>query len=185
MSLLQLGEVDKLLVDPAVWLCFNCADCTSGCPAEAGPGRGMAAIRRLAVERYSVPRGWGRGANQPLGVLSVLFAALGAARAWRAFTGEALWMARVGRLLRSVGSVARQIATHQQFSECRQFPLSRWAHISLSYGFLTLLALAGVAAVRIAVHAPYPLPASHPLKIAGNLAAALMIGGGLCFLGQL
>lgn len=111
----------------------------------------------------------------------MMAAAIGAARAWRAFTGEALWMARVGRLLRSVVSVARQIATHQQFSECRQFPLSRWAHISLSYGFLTLLALAGVAAVRIAVHAPYPLPASHPLKIAGNLAAALMIGGGLYF----
>ena len=229
MSLLQLGEVDKLLVDPAVWLCFNCADCTSGCPAEAGPGRVMAAIRRLAVERYSVPRGWGRWANQPLGFLSVLLAAIalllvaiamggsfspqaspvryasmlphftvnlffgavagvvmmaaaiGAARAWRAFTGEALWMARVGRLLRSVVSVARQIATHQQFSECRQFPLSRWAHISLSYGFLTLLALAGVAAVRIAVHAPYPLTASHPLKIAGNLAAALTIGGSLYF----
>lgn len=229
MSLLQLGEVDKLLVDPAVWLCFNCADCTSGCPAKAGPGRIMAAIRRLAVERYSAPRGWGRWANQPRGFLSMLLAAIalllaviaaggsfspqvspvryasmlphfivnlffgavagvvmiaaviGAARAWRAFTGEALGMARVGRLLRSVTSVARQIATHQQFSECRQFPLSRWAHVSLSYGFLTLLALAGVAAVRIAVHAPYPLPAFHPLKIAGNLAAALMIGGSLYF----
>src|ERR1019366_4239828 len=76
MSLLQLGEVDKLLVDPAVWLCFNCADCTSGCPAKAGPGRVMAAIRRVAVERYSVPRGWGRWANQPRGFLSMLLAAI-------------------------------------------------------------------------------------------------------------
>jgi ferredoxin len=76
MSLLQLGEVDKLLADPTVWLCFNCADCTSGCPAKAGPGRIMAAIRRVAVERYSVPRGWGRWANQPRGFLSMLLAAI-------------------------------------------------------------------------------------------------------------
>jgi len=229
MTLLQLGEVDRLVEDPKVWFCFNCQDCTSSCPAKAGPGRIMAAIRRLAVEHYSAPRGWSRWANQPLGFVCMLVAAVasllatiavggsfspqvrpvryasmlphftldlffgavagivvisaaaGAARAWKAFLGESLWKANVIRLTNSLVAVTRQIARHQQFSECQQFPLSRWAHISVFFGFMTLLALAGVAAVLIVIGAPYPLPAFHPLKIAGNVAAALIIFGSLYF----
>ncbi len=229
MTLLQLGHADKLLADPNVWLCFNCQDCTSHCPAKARPGRIMAAIRQLAVEHYSTPRFWTRLANRRQGFLwmlltatalllaaiaaggsfspqvspvryasmvphftlnlffgavtaAVLIAAMiGAARAWKAFTGESLWRARPGRLVSSVISVARQLATHERFSACQQFPWSRWAHISVFYGFSTLLALAGVAATRIALGAPYPLPALHPLKIAGNIAAGLIVGGSVYF----
>lgn len=232
MTLLHLGEADKLLADPTVWLCFNCRDCSSGCPAEAGPGRIMAAVRRLAVERYSVPSWWSRLAGQGKGFLYMLLAAVallaatiaaggsfspqvspvryssmlphfalnllfgalagagvivalvGAARAWKAFTGEPLVRADFRRLRNCLLSSARQIARHPQFTECQQFPLSRWAHIAVFYGFITLLALAGVAAMLIAIGAPYPLPAFHPLKIAGNVAAAMMIAGSLYFLGQ-
>ena len=229
MTLLQLGDVDSLVGDPAIWLCFNCKDCTSRCPAQAGPGRIMAAIRRLAVEHYCWPRGWGLRANQRRGFLAILLAGvilvlaaiavggsfspqisqvryasmlphvtlnlffgvvasfvlitavMGAARAWKAFTGETLWKVKAGRLLDCLFSSARQILRHRQFSECQQFPLSRWAHISVFYGFITLLALAGVAAVLIAFGAPYPLPVFHPLKIAGNVAAVLLIAGSVYF----
>ena len=229
MTLLQLGEADKLVADPTVWLCFNCGDCTSRCPAEAGPGRIMAAVRRLAVERYSVPGWWSRTANQKMGLLYKLLAAIallagtivvggslspqtspvhyasmlphfalnlffgvmagavmaaaliGAARAWKAFTGEPLWKVNVSRFLNCLLSSGRQIARHRQFSECQHFPLSRWAHAAVFYGFATLLALAGVAAIWIAFGAPYPLPVFHPFKIVGNIAAALLIAGLLYF----
>jgi quinone-modifying oxidoreductase subunit QmoC len=108
-------------------------------------------------------------------------AVISAARAWKAFTGESLWEANPGRLVHSLASVTRQIATHRQFSECQQFPWSRWAHIAVFYGFITLLALAGVVATLVALGAPYPLPVSHPFKIAGNLAAVLVVSGSLYF----
>lgn len=164
MTLLQLGEADQLVADPSVGLCFNCKDCTSRCPAEAGPGRIMAAIRQLAVESFSVPRSWGCLANQPRGLLYRLLAAvvllltataaggsfspsltsvrfasmlphltlnlffgrltlvaiaatvIGAARAWRAFTGEAIWEAGARPVMKSLGAVIRQIARHEQFA---------------------------------------------------------------------
>ncbi len=229
MTLLQLGEVDKLVSDPSIWLCFNCADCTSRCPAHAGPGRIMAAIRRLAVEHYSAPRWWSKLASRPRGFLWMMLAAIialvaaiviggsfspqmtmvryasmlphltlnllfgglavavaacavtNAARAWKTFTGEALWETNPGRLIRSLFSVSRQVAAHEQFSECQQFPLSRWAHISVFYGFMTLLGLAGMAAMLIVFGAPYPLPVLHPFKIAGNLAAVAVLAGSLYF----
>jgi len=232
MTLLHLGEADRLIADPTVWLCFNCGDCSSRCPAEAGPGRIMAAVRRLAVERYSVPEWWSRLANRRRGFLYMLLAAVvllvatiavggsfspqaspvryssmlphfalnllfgalsgavfivaltGAAHAWEAFTGEPL--ARIGfsRFTNCLLSSVRQIAKHRQFRECQQFPMSRWAHIAVFYGFLALLALAGVAALLIACGATYPLPALHPFKIAGDVAAAMIVAGSLYFLVQ-
>lgn len=225
MTLLQLGEVDALLADPSVWLCFNCQDCTSQCPAKVGPGRILAGVRRLAGENHSSPRWWSRLANQRRGfvyallagtavllgaiaaggsfspqmpqvlyasmlphfTLNLLFgalagvvtiiAAINTAHAWKAFTGEALGRANPGRLVRALFAVTRQIGAHEQFSQCQQFPLSRWAHMGVFYGFTTLLVLAGAAATLIALGAAYPLPVFHPFKIAGNLAAVVMIAG--------
>jgi quinone-modifying oxidoreductase subunit QmoC len=232
MTLLQLGEVDKLVADPNVWLCFNCQDCTSRCPAKAGPGRIMAAVRRLAVEQCSAPRWYSRLANQPRGFLYMIMAAvvvllaaiaaggsfspqiakvhyasmfphftlnllfgslaglviiiafINTARAWKAFSGEILGKADRGRLIRSFVAATRQIGAHKQFTECQQFPLSRWAHAAVFYGFMTLMALAGATAMLIAIGAPYPVPVFHPFKIAGNLAALGIIVGSLYFCAQ-
>ncbi len=232
MTLLQLGQKDRLVADPSIWLCFNCEDCASKCPANARPGRIMAGIRQMAVEHYSAPRFLGRFVNQRKGIawmalvavlmllaaifvggsfspqaspvryanmlphltLNILFcvasgfaaigAAIGASRAWKAFSGEAIWEADLGHLSKAVRTATREILTHKNFSECQQFPLSRWAHGAMFYGFMTLFLLAGVAATFLLVGAPYPFPALHPLKIAGNVAAALMIFGSVYFLWQ-
>jgi quinone-modifying oxidoreductase subunit QmoC len=111
-------------------------------------------------------------------------ALIGAAWAWKAFAGEPLWRAEVGRLILGVCAAVREILTHRKFSECEQFPLSRWAHVCVFYGFVTLFLLASLLAMLIPFGVPYPLPVLHPLKVAGNLAGVLVILGNVYFLHQ-
>lgn len=56
MGLLQLGEWRKLLHDPRIWSCYNCTDCSASCPADARPGRAMAALRQAALVDLTRPR---------------------------------------------------------------------------------------------------------------------------------
>jgi quinone-modifying oxidoreductase subunit QmoC len=111
-------------------------------------------------------------------------ALIGAARAWKAFAGEPLWRAKVGHLVLSVCGAVREILTHRKFSQCEQFPLSRWAHVCVFYGFLTLFVLGGLVAMLIPFGVPYPFPVLHPLKVVGNLGGVLLILGNVYFLHQ-
>jgi len=52
----QWGLADRLLSDPAIWLCHQCNDCSVRCPRDAKPGDVMQAARSLAVEQWSAPR---------------------------------------------------------------------------------------------------------------------------------
>jgi quinone-modifying oxidoreductase subunit QmoC len=78
----QWGLADRLLADPAIWLCHQCNDCTARCPRDARPGDTLQAIRSLAIERLGAPRFMARlvgraGATWPLLLgLPVLFWAL-------------------------------------------------------------------------------------------------------------
>jgi quinone-modifying oxidoreductase subunit QmoC len=53
----QWGLKDRLVADPAIWLCHNCGKCTERCPRGAKPGDVLAAIRREAVRNFAFP-GW-------------------------------------------------------------------------------------------------------------------------------
>jgi quinone-modifying oxidoreductase subunit QmoC len=116
--------------------------------------------------------------------LVILGASLGATRAWKTLLGETLFAADPRRFLRAAWAATGEILTQKRAKECQQFPLSRWAHLSILYGFLTLLALSGLAAILVVTGASYPLPAWHPFKIVANLGAALLIVGALYFLFQ-
>src|SRR5688572_20255029 len=52
----QWGLEDRLLTDGDAWLCYQCNDCITHCPVDAGPGDVMAATRDLQMEEYAVPR---------------------------------------------------------------------------------------------------------------------------------
>ena len=61
----QWGMTDRLMTDPAVWLCHNCGDCTIKCPRDARPGQVMGAIRGEVIRRLAFPRFMGSLTSSP------------------------------------------------------------------------------------------------------------------------
>jgi len=61
----QWGQVDKLIKDPDVWLCYQCNDCSVHCPRGARPGDVMAAIRAYVYKHFSYPSFMGKALANP------------------------------------------------------------------------------------------------------------------------
>jgi quinone-modifying oxidoreductase subunit QmoC len=61
----QWGLKEKVLADPAIWLCHDCGDCTANCPRGAKPSDVMGALRKEAVMRYAFPRFAGAMVSNP------------------------------------------------------------------------------------------------------------------------
>jgi len=51
----QWGMKDKLIRDPAVWICHYCGDCNTHCPRGAKPGEVLNSIRQQSIAHYSMP----------------------------------------------------------------------------------------------------------------------------------
>jgi quinone-modifying oxidoreductase subunit QmoC len=56
----QWGLAERLAVDPAVWLCYQCNDCTVRCPRDARPGDVLQAARAFLIESLAFPRALGK-----------------------------------------------------------------------------------------------------------------------------
>ena len=69
----QWGLKDKLFGNPDIWLCHQCSDCTAYCPRGAKPGEVLNAVRKMSIERYSVPGFMGKAVGNP-GALGLLLA---------------------------------------------------------------------------------------------------------------
>ncbi len=61
----QWGLKDRLVGDPAVWVCHGCGDCTTYCPRGARPGDVFGAIRQQVIEHFSFPGFLGRVVQKP------------------------------------------------------------------------------------------------------------------------
>jgi len=96
----QWGLTARLVTDVDLWLCHECHDCTVRCPRDARPGDVMAALRQECVSHYSWPRGLGRWAAGPAGLVGIVLgaAALLAAAAfgWEATGATAAELAGAG-----------------------------------------------------------------------------------------
>ncbi len=51
----QWGLKDRLVSDPAIWLCHSCGKCTERCPRGARPGDVLGALRREAIRHFAFP----------------------------------------------------------------------------------------------------------------------------------
>lgn len=61
----QWGIKDKLFPNPDIWLCHQCSDCTAYCPRGAKPGEVLNVVRKLSIEKYSVPQFLGKAVGKP------------------------------------------------------------------------------------------------------------------------
>jgi len=61
----QWGLRDRLLADPAVWLCHNCRECSTRCPRGARPGDVLGAVRSQVVRAFAFPAFMGRAVASP------------------------------------------------------------------------------------------------------------------------
>lgn len=73
MMYAQWGLKDKLFPNPDIWLCHQCSDCTAYCPRGAKPGEVLNAVRKMSIQRYSVPQFLGKAVGSP-SYLVLLFA---------------------------------------------------------------------------------------------------------------
>ncbi|MGA3216098.1 MAG: 4Fe-4S dicluster domain-containing protein [Acidimicrobiales bacterium] len=117
-----------------------------------------------------------------LTLLPLLAIGVGATRAWQAWYGDSLSPMRPRILGRSARRAITEIVAHRRFASCKERRLRPWAHRSVLFSFLGLAMISGVMALLLAIGRPYPLPMDNPLKVLGNLFAALLIGGTIYFL---
>jgi len=68
----QWGLKDRLMHDPAIWLCHQCQLCSTYCPREAKPANVMAALREYSVAFHAWPQVFGKWLNHPR-YLPILF----------------------------------------------------------------------------------------------------------------
>lgn len=61
----QWGLKDRLMSDPAIWLCHNCAKCTERCPRGARPSEVLGALRGEAIRHFAFPQFLGAWAANP------------------------------------------------------------------------------------------------------------------------
>jgi quinone-modifying oxidoreductase, subunit QmoC len=61
----QWGLKDRLMADPAIWLCHHCGKCSDLCPRGARPGDVMGALRSEAIRHFAFPQALGRLAGNP------------------------------------------------------------------------------------------------------------------------
>jgi len=123
----QWGLKERLVADPALWLCHNCGDCTTQCPRGARPSDVLGGLRAAAIRYFAFPGWLGALAASPKGLPVLLLLPV------LIFTGMMLAAPR------------EAFAGEMEFAHL--FPLPRLEALFFSIAALVVLAFA-VGAIR-------------------------------------
>ncbi len=117
----------------------------------------------------------------PLAGFVVAVTAMGASKFWTSLQGAER---RRGSFLANLAPVLWEIATHRRFGKCRAASGRKWGHFWLVWGFVAALVATTLAVVALYALDHYPLELTHPFKWVGNIAAVMLVVGGLLILGE-
>jgi quinone-modifying oxidoreductase, subunit QmoC len=124
-----------------------------------------------------VPHGLIYAVNMTAAVWVLAALSVSGWRCWSAFRRGATPR---GSGWRALGATLWDIATHRRFGQCGEARTRRWGHWALMWGFVGAAAASGlIIVVMYGFGQTLPLPQLHPVKVLGNVAAVLLVIGGL------
>lgn len=110
----------------------------------------------------------------PAAAFALWASAAGARRAWAAWGGAP----GASGLVSGLAAVALEILAHRRFERCGVARPRRPGHLLLVLGFLGALLTTGLLGIAMDVFGVRtPLATTHPIKLAGNASAALLVAG--------
>jgi quinone-modifying oxidoreductase subunit QmoC len=86
---------------------------------------------------------------------------------------------RSGSFIANVIPAAIEVGVHSRFAKCGTSGSRRWGHFFLMWGFIGALIATTLAIIALYLIGTYPLPLDHPFKYVGNVAALLLLIGGI------
>jgi quinone-modifying oxidoreductase subunit QmoC len=109
-----------------------------------------------------------------------LMAMISAMRFWKLLGANA---PRSGSFVSSLIAVFMDIMVHKRFGDCDTGSSRKVGHFALFWGFVGAAVCSGLIVVAIyLMNETLPLPQAHPFKILGNIAAVLLVFGGISLL---
>ena len=120
-------------------------------------------------------------------MLSILLGSVGVARFWSDMNrDEPIQAGRGPGMLRAMVAAFQELLRHRKFGKCTAAKARFLEHLGVFYGFLTLFVVTGIVVILILVSpGSYPIMSLlHPLKLAGNAGALLLLAGSLLAIGN-
>ena len=122
------------------------------------------------------PHAWLNASFTLLTLLSYGLAVSGLKKFWQTMKSQFPETNPQKGLFKAAWDAKTTIMTHRRFSGCNSQKIRKAAHILVFYGFILLLLVTLYAIVATVIH-QYPLTATNPFKILGNIAGLMLLAG--------
>jgi len=124
------------------------------------------------------PHGWLNSSFTLITLIVVILTLVSLKKFWNNMKGFVPESGNIKKkpLIKSILEAKREVLTHSNFGKCETDKSRRVNHFLVLHGFIILLLVTALAIVAT-LTGNYPLSFMHPVKIAGNIAAIMLIAG--------